>query len=66
MSLQTDARDSQLRTRLRRRWNAFARTPSGDVLATLLTIMVMFSAMFGCACAVVLGTDGLELLFRPH
>jgi hypothetical protein len=48
------------------RWNNFVGTPSGDAFAALLTIVVMFGAMFGCAFAIVLGMDGLQFLLGSH
>lgn len=63
MSPKTGTRDTSLGKFLWSRWSSFARTPSGDMLATVLTIVVMFGAMFGCVGVVVLGTDGIELLF---
>ena len=51
---------------LRDRWNDFARTRPGDAFATLLTIGVMFGAMFGFALAVMLGADGVQMLLGPH
>lgn len=66
MTSQANRRSHALGAFLRNSWNAFVRTPSGDVFAAFVTIMVMFGAMFGCASLIVLGTDAVELLLRLH
>jgi hypothetical protein len=66
MSSRTDARSRSFRTLLRGRWDNFAGTPPGDLFASLLAIAMMFGAMFGCAFAILLGLDGLQLILRPH
>jgi hypothetical protein len=64
--LETNTNNHPFGTQLRNRWNHFAGTGAGDTLATLLTIAVMFGAMFSCAFAFVLGSDGLQLILRMH
>lgn len=66
MTSQSNPRSHSLGAVLNNSWNSFARTPPGDMFATLVTIAMMFGAMFGCASLVVLGTDGVELLLHPH
>jgi hypothetical protein len=66
MSLKSDMHGRPMETHLRSRWNNFASTAPGDTFATLLTIAMMFGAMFGCAFAIILGSDALQLILRPH
>ncbi|HEY3636802.1 MAG TPA: hypothetical protein VGK90_01525 [Rhizomicrobium sp.] len=69
MSTQTHTQEISLTAQLRSQWNGFARTGPGDMLATALTIAVMFCALFGCAFAIVLGSEGFQLtrqLFGSH
>jgi hypothetical protein len=64
--METDTTGRSFGAKLRSRWNDFAGTPSGDTLATFLTIAAMFGAMFGGAFVIILGSDGLQLLLRSH
>ena len=66
MSSNTGTRNRSLGGRLRIRWNNFAETRPGDTFAALLTIVVMFGVMFGCAFVIAMGMDGLQLMLRPH
>jgi hypothetical protein len=66
MNSKTDTCSSSFGARLHNRWNDFTGTRPGDMFATLLTIAVMFGAMFCCALVILLGMDGLQLILRPH
>jgi hypothetical protein len=66
MSSSADIRSRSFGGRLRKKWNNFTGTQSGDTVAALLTVVVMFGAMFGCAFVIVMGMDGIQLILRPH
>ena len=66
MTSEIDTSNRAFGTSIRSRWNNFVGTPPGDVFAALLTIAVMFGAMFALAFATVLGMDGLQLILRAH
>ena len=64
--METDTIERSFGANIRKRWNDFTGTPSGDTFATFLTIAAMFGVLFGCAFVIILGSDGLQLLLRSH
>jgi hypothetical protein len=66
MSSGSDTQNRAFKALLRSRWSHFAGSPPGDMVATLITIALMFGAMFGCASVIALGTDGLQLVLQSH
>jgi hypothetical protein len=66
MNSNPNMHNGSLEALLRTRWNDFAATPYGDAIAAVLTILMMFGVMFGCASAAILGAQGLHLLFHLH
>jgi len=66
MSSQAGVNHRSFGTSFRNSWNAFTRTAPGDAFAALLTIAVMFAAIFSCAIGVSLAMDVMRLVFRSH